>query len=197
MATLFRGIIILALAFAIVGFLDLGLRSSSEPESAPAAEDAAPAAEEAAPADEAPAVDVEAQTKAVLDANNAAFEARDLDALMATYADDVSIITPDETVNGKEAARAMFEGLFNHMNESGTSSSITMVRVSPSMGYITWEMTDADGNVTKGSDTFNIDNGLITHQSVAYLSDDDMAAQEDAGADGADDAGDASADSDS
>ena len=38
MATLFRGIIILALAFAIAGILDLGLRPSSGYESAPAAE---------------------------------------------------------------------------------------------------------------------------------------------------------------
>ena len=85
------------------------------------------------------------------EAFEAAFNAKDVDALVMMYTSDVRLLPPnDEMVTGRDAARAIFGGMI----DAGISGDLTSIeaKISGDMGYDigTYTLMDGDTVVDTG-----------------------------------------------
>jgi ketosteroid isomerase-like protein len=97
-------------------------------------------------------------TEKVLNHHLETLQAKDLDGIMADYADDAVIITNvGGVVNGLDAIR----GMFSAVELPGFESSL--VHVEDDYAFIVWK---SDG-VAFGTDTFVVQDGKITLQTAA------------------------------
>jgi ketosteroid isomerase-like protein len=105
----------------------------------------------------------EAQTRAVLARNGAAFARGDIEAILANYAEDAAVIRPDRVYRGLEAIRGMFlEVLGNFEGFVPQGSTLT---VAGRFALMTWCATSASGRVVQGVDTFVVEHDRIVGQS--------------------------------
>ena len=108
------------------------------------------------------------ENQALVDRHLAAAAARDVDAMIADYAEDVILYTPRGPVKGRSALRTYFDIFFGQMemSEPGNDSSRTLLRrdVDNDIVYIVW---GTEGAVPVATDTFLIRHGKIRVQVSA------------------------------
>ncbi|MFQ6538609.1 MULTISPECIES: nuclear transport factor 2 family protein [Aphanothece] len=105
----------------------------------------------------------EAQTRAVLARNGAAFARGDLEAILANYGEDAVVIRPDRVYRGLEAIRGMFQDVL--ANFEGFVPQGSSLTVAGRFALMTWTASSGSGRIVQGVDTFVIENDCIVAQS--------------------------------
>jgi ketosteroid isomerase-like protein len=109
-----------------------------------------------------------AQTEKTLDRHWQAFGAGDVEAIMADYAGDAVLITPEGTLKGLAQIQALFAKIFANMFPAGkTSLNLTKQVVEGEVAYILWSGNSPFYNAPFATDTFVIRDGKIVAQTFA------------------------------
>lgn len=95
------------------------------------------------------------------------FGAGDIDAMLADYASDAVMFTPDGPLMGRDAIRPMFEAMLAEFGQPGMSFEMTTQSVEGDAAYIVWKAETADNVYEMGTDTFVVRSGKIVAQSFA------------------------------
>lgn len=104
-------------------------------------------------------------TQEVLDDHLAAFGGGDMDKILEDYDDTSVIITPDQTYRGLDEIPGFFEGLFADFGQEGAEASIDLQKVEGDIAYITWHGDTPDNVYEFCTDTFVVEDGIITTQT--------------------------------
>lgn len=124
-----------------------------------AASDEAAATEQSA----APAVSEEV-TREVVQRHLQTFGAGDIEGVLADYADDAVMFTPEGPIRGKEELRTAFEGFIAEFGQEGTTFELTTEEYVGEHGYINWT-AETPGNIYHyGVDGFTVRDGKIVVQ---------------------------------
>jgi ketosteroid isomerase-like protein len=102
----------------------------------------------------------------------ASAERGDVDALMADYAADAVLITPDTAITGRSAIRAVFQRLVGGNSAPGSRQGALQVQkqvFKGSVGYLLWVQHAGTPDEVRGSDTFFIRDGKIIAQTVVMV----------------------------
>lgn len=110
-------------------------------------------------------------TRAVWEHHIAAWNARDLDAIVADYHDESVVIRNDEVYRGRTEIRAFFAGMFARFDLT-TEASLDRIIAQRNVVYITWRAAGRDAagaaiSSRQGTDTFVISKGRIDVQTIA------------------------------
>jgi ketosteroid isomerase-like protein len=108
-----------------------------------------------------------ASTKDVLDHHLKCFGAGDLTGILADYAPDAVLFTPDRPLRGVEAIKPLFQAMFAEFAKPGASFSMKQQFVEGDYAYILWTAETADNVYDLGTDTFVVRDGKIVAQSFA------------------------------
>lgn len=106
-------------------------------------------------------------TEAVIANHLERFGARDLEGILADYADDAVLFTPDGPLKGVTAIRGLFETMLDEFEKPGATFSLRQLLVAGDHGFIVWSAETADQVYEVGTDTFFVNRGKIEVQSFA------------------------------
>ena len=106
-------------------------------------------------------------TQAVLENHLDCFGRADVPGIMADYADDAALITPDGVMKGTEAIRGFFTEGFKEFSKPGTTFEMKKVVVDGECAFIFWDAETPDVRFEAASDTFIVRNGQIVVQTFA------------------------------
>jgi hypothetical protein len=116
---------------------------------------------------EAPNPVDEAKTREVLDHHWNAFQANDMEATMADYTEESILITPDAIYKGLAEIRQNFEQAFAAFPKDSTQMQLNKTVVILDVGYILWQATTPQFELTYATDSFIIRDGKIIRQTYA------------------------------
>lgn len=127
-----------------------------------------PVAEEAVAeaVEEAPAISSDT-TKEVLVRHLEAFGANDLAGIMADYAEEAILVTPDSTYTGQAAIEGLFTGLFPAFPTGETTINLDKMVIDNELAFIVWNGDSPVFDVPFATDTFVIVDGKIQKQTFA------------------------------
>jgi ketosteroid isomerase-like protein len=101
-------------------------------------------------------------TNDVLDRHMATFGKQDMAGVLADYAPDAVMFTPNGAVRGHDALRKAFEQFFAEWGKPGVTFTLKQRIVDGKNACIFWDAQTAD-NVYEGAmDAFVVENGKIT-----------------------------------
>ena len=103
----------------------------------------------------------------VFDAHQKAFEAGDLERLMADYADDAILLTMDGAAVGKEGIQGFFENAFKSF--PGLKVSFDKTAVEDDTFLLQWSGDSEVATIPQGVATFIIRDGLIQRQTEWFM----------------------------
>lgn len=108
-----------------------------------------------------------AETKRVWQEHIQAWDASDLDAIMEHYTEESVMILNNSMLQGTKAIRNVFANLFKLFNDG--ENKIDPAVIEGEVVYIIWNFKPGaeNGKSYFGSDTFVVQNGLITYQTIA------------------------------
>jgi ketosteroid isomerase-like protein len=158
-----RPIYHLALATTVVLMIALTAAGCGSAGDEASPQDGASTVETAAPQDASNmnATDV---TREVVQRHLRTFGEGDLEAVLADYADDAVMFTPDGPIVGKEALRVAFEALIAEWSQPGTTFEMTQESYEGEHGYINWRAETAENVYEYGIDGFTVRDGKIVAQ---------------------------------
>jgi hypothetical protein len=108
------------------------------------------------------------QTRNILLHHWEAFGAGNIEEIMADYADDAILVTPEGTRKGEAQIRSLFEELFDEMFSPASSSlNLSKQVVEGKIAYILWSGSSSGYDATFATDTFVIRDGKIIAQTFA------------------------------
>jgi ketosteroid isomerase-like protein len=94
-----------------------------------------------------------------------AFQANDLEALMADYTQASILITADATHTGTAEIKAFFAKLIPQFPTLGTRFELDKITVIEDLLFIAWHANTPTVKVSLGSDTFLVKQGKIHRQT--------------------------------
>jgi ketosteroid isomerase-like protein len=103
-------------------------------------------------------------TQAVLDRHMSTFGSQDMAGILADYAPEAVLFTPNGPVRGTEELRKMFEGMFVEWAKPGVIFELKQQIVDGNHAYVFWDAETADNVYEAGSDGFVVENGKIVAQ---------------------------------
>jgi ketosteroid isomerase-like protein len=106
-------------------------------------------------------------TEDVLDHHLDAFTGQDLDECLADYTDDSVIITNMGTFRGLDEIEDLFAGLFEEFSQDGSSVELDQKEIEGEYAYIVWHGETPDNVYEFCTDTFVVEDGVITQQTFA------------------------------
>ena len=106
-------------------------------------------------------------TQSVLDHHLDCFARADVAGIMADYAGDAVLLTPDGAFKGAEAIRGFFVEGFKEFTKPGTTFAMKKVLVEGECAFIFWDAETRDVRFEAASDTFIVRNGRIVYQTFA------------------------------
>jgi ketosteroid isomerase-like protein len=106
-------------------------------------------------------------TQAVIENHLERFGARDLDGILADYATDAVLFTPQGTLRGLQSIRGLFQNMLAEFAKPGATFSLQQLSVDEHYGFIVWTAETADQLYEVGTDTFVVNDGKIEVQSFA------------------------------
>jgi ketosteroid isomerase-like protein len=113
---------------------------------------------------------ITAQTEKTLLHHLQAFQAGDVDAIMADYTGDAVLITPNGVRKGHEQIRALFKQVFTDMfPPDSTSLEMLQQIIEGEIAYTLWSARSAHYTAPLGTDTFVIRDGKIVAHTFAQL----------------------------
>lgn len=109
-------------------------------------------------------VDTVNTTKEVVQRHLKTFRASDLEGVLADYADDAVMFTPNGPVKGKAELRTAFQQFIAEWGQPGTKFELTRELYDGEHGYINWTAETAPNVYEYGVDGFTVRNGKIVAQ---------------------------------
>jgi len=106
-------------------------------------------------------------TEAVLDHHLDAFTAQDLDECLVDYTDDSVIITNMGTFRGLDEIEELFAGLFEEFSQDGSTIELDQKVIEDEYAYIIWHGATPDNDYEFCTDTFVVEDDVITRQTFA------------------------------
>ncbi len=91
----------------------------------------------------------------------------DLIGVIADYAPDAVLFTPNGPINGVDAIRPFFQGMIAEFAKPGAAFTMTHQSVDGEYAYILWAAETADNSYEAATDTFVVRGGQIVAQSFA------------------------------
>ena len=104
-------------------------------------------------------------TDAVLEHHLTAFMDLDIEEILADYTDDSVVITNMGTFRGMEDIRGLFEGFFEEFSQGNVDMEVDQQTVDGDVAYITWHGETPDNVYEVCTDTFIVEDGIITTQT--------------------------------
>jgi ketosteroid isomerase-like protein len=95
-----------------------------------------------------------------------ALGAGDLDEIVAHFAEDAILITPDGAVRGKDGARAVFAKLLDDLPNAVWDLKTQIFE--GDVLFLEWAADAAGSRVDDGVDTFVFRDGMIWAQTIRY-----------------------------
>ena len=108
-----------------------------------------------------------ASTKDVLDHHIRCFGEGDLEGILADYAPDAVLFTPDGPLKGVDAISTLFQAMLAEFGKPGTAFSMKHRSVEGDYAYVLWTAETADNVYELGTDTLVVRDGKILAQSFA------------------------------
>ena len=97
-----------------------------------------------------------------------AFGAGDIEAIMADYAEDAVLITPDGALKGHAQIRSLFAQIFTTVfPPNSTSLHLAKQVVEGEIAYLLWSGSSPHYNAPLATDTFVMRDGKIVAQTFA------------------------------
>lgn len=106
-------------------------------------------------------------TQSVIDNHLKCFGERDLDGILADYAPEAVLFTPQALLKGPEQIRPLFVALLAEFGKPGASFRLNHLSVDGEHGFIVWSAETADNVYELATDTFVVRDGRIATQSFA------------------------------
>ena len=100
-------------------------------------------------------------TADVLKHHQETFGKSDLEGVLADYAPDAVMFTPNGPVKGTEALRKTFQTLFVEWSKPGLKFEMKQQTVDGDHAYMFWSAETADNIYEAGSDAFTVKEGKI------------------------------------
>ena len=108
-----------------------------------------------------------ATTTEVVQHHLQSFGAGDLDGILSDYAPDALLFTPEGTLRGPAAIRALFVAMLEEFSKPSSDFKLQQKQVDGDHAYIVWTAQTADNLYELGTDTFYVREGKIVVQSFA------------------------------
>jgi ketosteroid isomerase-like protein len=106
-------------------------------------------------------------TKDVLDHHWEAFTTQDLEEVMIDYDDDSVVITNMGTFHGLEEIEGLFADIFDEFSQDGATAELEIEEIEGDTAYIVWNGETPDNDYEFATDTFRVEDGIITVQTFA------------------------------
>lgn len=106
-------------------------------------------------------------TKQVLERHLGAFVEGNLELTLEDYEPSASLFTPNGTLTGTEAIRALYVELFAEFGKPEMSFNMQTQSIKGECAYIVWSAETQDNIYEWGTDTFVVRNGKIVAQTFA------------------------------
>ncbi len=106
-------------------------------------------------------------TKAIIANHLERFGARDLDGILADYAADAVLFTPEGPLKGLDSIRGLLQGMIAEFEKPGATFNLQHLSVDGDHGFIVWTAETADQVYEVVTDTFFVKHGRIEVQSFA------------------------------
>lgn len=103
-------------------------------------------------------------TREVVQRHLETFGAGDLEGVLADYAEDAVMFTPDDVIRGQEELRPAFEQFIAEFGQEGTTFELTQETYEGEFGYINWTAETAGNVYEYGVDGFVVRDGKIVAQ---------------------------------
>ena len=114
------------------------------------------------------ALSISEQTEKMLLHHLQAFGTGDVETIMADYAEDAVLITPDGALKGHAQIRSLFAQIFADMfPPDSTSFNLAKQVVEGEIAYILWSGSSPHYNAPFATDTFVMRDGKIVAQTFA------------------------------
>ena len=104
-------------------------------------------------------------TKDVLDRHLKSFSEGDLKGILADYAPEAVMFTPDGPLKGPDEMRPLFQALITEFGKPGAAFTLKRQSVDGDYAYILWTAETADNVYEVATDTFVVRDGKIAAQS--------------------------------
>lgn len=109
----------------------------------------------------------EVKTKEIFEHHGKAFWEGDLEAVMADYAEESILITPDGTYAGTTEIRNFFQGALKNFPKDSTTSQTIKTVIKNDVAYVIWNCKTPKFELSYATDSFIIQNGKIIRQTFA------------------------------
>lgn len=106
-------------------------------------------------------------TKEVITNHLERFGARDLDGILADYAADAVLFTPEGPLKGMDEIRGLFKQMIAEFEQPGANFTLRRLSADGDHGFIVWTAETAEQVYELGTDTFFVREGRIEVQSFA------------------------------
>jgi ketosteroid isomerase-like protein len=106
-------------------------------------------------------------TKETLHHHWEAFTTQDLDMVMEDYDDDSVVITNMGTFEGLDEIETLFTDIFDEYSQAGSTAELDLEEIVDDTAYIVWSGETPDNDYEFCTDTFRIEDGVITVQTFA------------------------------
>ena len=104
-------------------------------------------------------------TKDVLDRHLKSFSEGDLKGILADYAPEAVMFTPDGPLKGPDEMRPLFQALIAEFGKPGAAFTLKRQSIDGDYAYILWTAETADNVYEVATDTFVVRDGKIAAQS--------------------------------
>ncbi|MFC4540756.1 nuclear transport factor 2 family protein [Halosolutus amylolyticus] len=106
-------------------------------------------------------------TEAVLEHHLDAFENQDLEAVMADYTDESTVVTSMGTFRGRDEIEGLFTNLFDEFDDPDASITMDETIVEDEFAYIIWHAETPENVYQFATDTFHVPDDTIAFQTFA------------------------------
>src|SRR5688572_10757407 len=106
-------------------------------------------------------------TQEVLEHHLKSFAVGDIEGILADYAPDAVMFTPDGPLRGRDSIRPFFHTLLAEFAKPGASFSMNVQSVEGDYAYCIWTAETADNLYELATDTLVVRDGKIVAQSFA------------------------------
>ena len=116
------------------------------------------------------AADASAGTEATVKQYLAGWDARDVEGMLKTLADDAVIVIPGQApIKGKDNIRPLLTAFVREFSQSGSRFTSAQFTADGPMAFFLWNGVTPSNKYSFGADTFLVRDGRIAYVTVAFV----------------------------
>ncbi len=115
-------------------------------------------------------VSAQDSTEEVVMANLRGVGALDVDQIVATYADDAMLLTPEKVYSGHGEIRGFYEGFVAEFSQPDITMNSDGMNIAGNTAVMVWSGESPDNVYEYAADTFVVDGGkIVSHSFVGKI----------------------------